>query len=282
MLAVQCHMLSACCTMCECRCHYQHVHPHQFSQYLSPAEHVLCRGNEVERFSSSHPDVNGEPLDIEDLVKLGQLSGPCPYLLSKEMASTADIVFMPYNYLIDAKNRMGLGKICWENAILIFDEAHNLEVYSCASFPGVRCSLNTNPYAYVKILTGLGHLCYNKSLRHDSALSETLLNAHVGSCSDWLLRLVIAVGFCKQGVCSESASFDLPAGVLASCVQEVQSALEIALVRRENGSAQRGGEIFVAGGAGTNNVVNCKQASIAASTAHAINSLSHFAMQCVA
>ena len=53
-----------------------------------------------------------------------------------------------------------------------------------------------------------------------------------------------------QSVCSESASFDLPAGILASCVQEVQSALEIALVRREDGAAQRGGEIFVAG-AGT-------------------------------
>ena len=89
---------------------------------------VVCRGNEVERFIGSHPDVNGEPLDIEDLVKLGQSSGPCPYLLSKEMASSADIVFMPYNYLIDAKNRMGLGRIAWENAVLIFDEAHNLEV----------------------------------------------------------------------------------------------------------------------------------------------------------
>lgn len=59
---------------------------------------------------------------------LGRSSGPCPYLLSKEMAASADIVFMPYNYLIDAKNRMGLGKICWENSVLIFDEAHNLEV----------------------------------------------------------------------------------------------------------------------------------------------------------
>ena len=97
---------------------------------------MLCRGIEVERFSSSHPDVNGEPLDIEDLVKLGQLSGPCPYLLSKEMAGTADIVFMPYNYLIDAKNRMGLGKICWENAVLIFDEAHNLEVRSLPASQG--------------------------------------------------------------------------------------------------------------------------------------------------
>ncbi len=93
---------------------------------------------------------------------------------------------------------------------------------------------------------------------------------------------MIAVGFCKQGVCSESASFDLPAGVLASCVQEVQSALEIALVRRENGSAQRGGEIFVAGGQGTNSVVNCKQACIAAWTANVISSLSYCAMQCIA
>lgn len=45
----------------------------------------------------------------------------------REMASTADIVFMPYNYLIDAKTRGGLG-IQWANAVLIFDEAHNVEV----------------------------------------------------------------------------------------------------------------------------------------------------------
>ena len=93
---------------------------------------------------------------------------------------------------------------------------------------------------------------------------------------------MIAVGFCKQGVCSESASFDLPAGVLASCVQEVQSALEIALVRRENGSAQRGGEIFVAGGAGqTTLCIASNQASIAALIAHAIVRLSYCAMQCI-
>lgn len=89
-----------------------------------------CRGNQVDSFFSSHPDVNAEPLDIEDLVTLGRSSGPCPYLLSKEMAASADIVFMPYNYLIDAKSRMGLGKISWENSVLIFDEAHNLEVKS--------------------------------------------------------------------------------------------------------------------------------------------------------
>lgn len=42
------------------------------------------------------------------------------------MATTAEIVFMPYNYLVDVKTRGGLG-IAWHNAVLIFDEAHNVE-----------------------------------------------------------------------------------------------------------------------------------------------------------
>lgn len=33
---------------------------------------------------------------------------------------------MPYNYLVDAKTRSGL-KLTWPNAVLIFDEAHNVE-----------------------------------------------------------------------------------------------------------------------------------------------------------
>ena len=75
-----------------------------------------------------HPEANTEPLDIEDLVKIGQVQGPCPYFLSRDMTGSAELVFMPYQYLIDAKTRLGLDNITWEDAILIFDEAHNLEV----------------------------------------------------------------------------------------------------------------------------------------------------------
>lgn len=43
-----------------------------------------------------NPDANAEPMAMEDLAALGNsASGPCPYLLSREMAATADIVFMP-------------------------------------------------------------------------------------------------------------------------------------------------------------------------------------------
>lgn len=68
------------------------------------------------------------------------------------MASTADIVFMPYNYLIDSKTRGGLG-IQWQNAVLIFDEAHNVEV-SCVC-PGCKlgCKLGCGP--------GRGGGCHN-------------------------------------------------------------------------------------------------------------------------
>lgn len=85
---------------------------------------IDCRYNKVESFIKSNPDVNGEARDIEELGRLG----PCPFYLSRDMASTAEIVFMPYNYLVDGKIRGGLKMINWQNAVLIFDEAHNLEV----------------------------------------------------------------------------------------------------------------------------------------------------------
>lgn len=39
--------------------------------------------------------------DIEDLCKLGQQRKGCPYYFSRSLAETADIIFCPYNYIID-------------------------------------------------------------------------------------------------------------------------------------------------------------------------------------
>ncbi|CAL8084972.1 unnamed protein product [Calicophoron daubneyi] len=65
-------------------------------------------------------------VDIEDLVKFGKSTRCCPYYVSREMKSNADIIFMPYNYLLDPKIRR-LYNIDLENAVVIFDEAHNIE-----------------------------------------------------------------------------------------------------------------------------------------------------------
>ncbi|XP_025996451.1 regulator of telomere elongation helicase 1 homolog isoform X2 [Solenopsis invicta] len=72
------------------------------------------------------PVFKEEVLDIEDLVKLGQKHKCCPYFLTKELKQNADIVFMPYNYLLDPKTRRSQG-IDLQNTVVLLDEAHNVE-----------------------------------------------------------------------------------------------------------------------------------------------------------
>jgi regulator of telomere elongation helicase 1 len=50
----------------------------------------------------------------------------CPYYLSSNAQPAADIVFLPYNYLIESVSRISQ-KVEIENAIIIFDEGHNME-----------------------------------------------------------------------------------------------------------------------------------------------------------
>ncbi|KAK7375603.1 hypothetical protein VNO78_35510 [Psophocarpus tetragonolobus] len=96
---------------------------------------VLCRRRgkrqcshflKVTEYMKDNPHLGEEPVDIEDLVDIGRRFGPCPYYLSKEVHKNVDIVFAPYNYLIDRGYRNSL-QLSWSNSVLIFDEAHNLE-----------------------------------------------------------------------------------------------------------------------------------------------------------
>lgn len=69
---------------------------------------------------------NATVLDIEDIVRIGKKLKCCPYYASKELMDEADIVFMPYNYLLDPKIRKA-NKVDLNNTIVILDEAHNVE-----------------------------------------------------------------------------------------------------------------------------------------------------------
>ncbi|CAM9744689.1 unnamed protein product, partial [Scytosiphon promiscuus] len=64
--------------------------------------------------------------DIEELVSMARQHEFCPFYLGRGQAPRAELVLMPYNYLLDPGTRRGI-KINWNNAVVIFDEAHNLE-----------------------------------------------------------------------------------------------------------------------------------------------------------
>ena len=76
--------------------------------------------------NKSNTNFKKEILDIEDLGKLGSEHGVCPYFMSKEMKSNADLIFMPYNYVLDFKSRQA-HSIDLSNTIVLLDEAHNVE-----------------------------------------------------------------------------------------------------------------------------------------------------------
>lgn len=82
--------------------------------------------NNVESKKEDRAVKGDEILDIEDLVSAGKKLNCCPYYLAKELKQDADIIFMPYNYILDPKSRKANGVELLNN-IIILDEAHNVE-----------------------------------------------------------------------------------------------------------------------------------------------------------
>ncbi|XP_069471187.1 Fanconi anemia group J protein isoform X2 [Ambystoma mexicanum] len=64
--------------------------------------------------------------DIEELVGLGKKLRACPYFAARELMMEADIVFCPYNYLMDPQIRESM-EIDLKGQVVILDEAHNIE-----------------------------------------------------------------------------------------------------------------------------------------------------------
>ncbi|XP_027501918.1 regulator of telomere elongation helicase 1 isoform X4 [Corapipo altera] len=84
-----------------------------------------------------------EPImDIEDLVKNGNKHRACPYYFSRSLKQQADIIFMPYNYLLDSKSRKA-HNLDLKGTVVILDEAHNVEKLceESSSFDLTPCDL---------------------------------------------------------------------------------------------------------------------------------------------
>ena len=64
-------------------------------------------------------------LDIEELVDDGKRRGTCAYFGARANLKDADLVFAPYNYVLDERHRETSG-IPWRGSVVVLDEAHNV------------------------------------------------------------------------------------------------------------------------------------------------------------
>uniref|UniRef100_A0A1I7XVH6 DNA helicase n=1 Tax=Heterorhabditis bacteriophora TaxID=37862 RepID=A0A1I7XVH6_HETBA len=69
---------------------------------------------------------SGNVPDIEEIVATGRKHRYCPFFRNRQMNETAELVLLPYNYLIDPQLRRQ-NNIDLNGSIIIFDEAHNLD-----------------------------------------------------------------------------------------------------------------------------------------------------------
>jgi regulator of telomere elongation helicase 1 len=83
--------------------------------------------NELDRQqkASRNADQNGQALDIEELVADGARRGTCAYYGARHSLKEADLIFAPYNYVLDERHRNTSG-VNWRGSIIILDEAHNV------------------------------------------------------------------------------------------------------------------------------------------------------------
>lgn len=65
-------------------------------------------------------------LDIEEIVSTCKAANVCPFYKCREEAKEAELLFIPYDYIIGKEARESI-QVSLRNSVLIFDEGHNIE-----------------------------------------------------------------------------------------------------------------------------------------------------------
>ncbi|OON16921.1 DNA repair helicase, partial [Opisthorchis viverrini] len=116
-------------------------------------------------------------VDIEDLVKLGKSTSCCPYYMSRELKTNAEIIFTPYNYLLDPKIRK-LYNIELQNTAVIFDEAHNIEqVCEDAASVNLSSSVLAAAIEYLRVVCEVVFSLTAQTQLNDAVPTEDVLDA---------------------------------------------------------------------------------------------------------
>ncbi|KAL7399549.1 hypothetical protein ABVT39_026292 [Epinephelus coioides] len=144
-----------------------HVKVHMCRAKVSTRSCVYYNNTEEK---STDRDLVNSILDVEDLVKFGNKHRVCPYYLSRSLKQQADVIFMPYNYLLDPKSRRA-HNIELSRAVVIFDEAHNVEK-TCEE----STSFDLTPYDLASAINAVDRLLVEqtKGAIHGDSINEDL------------------------------------------------------------------------------------------------------------
>ncbi|XP_034551917.1 regulator of telomere elongation helicase 1 isoform X2 [Notolabrus celidotus] len=156
--------------------------------------------NNVEE-KSTDKELTNSILDVEDLVKFGNKQRVCPYYLSRTLKQQADVIFMPYNYLLDPKSRRA-HNIELKGAVVIFDEAHNVEK-TCEE----STSFDLTPYDVASAIAAVDRLLSEQasSVSNTDSVSEDF---NLESLSSGLKLDITAVAKIKQILIDLEAAID--------------------------------------------------------------------------
>uniref|UniRef100_A0A671NKK8 Regulator of telomere elongation helicase 1 n=1 Tax=Sinocyclocheilus anshuiensis TaxID=1608454 RepID=A0A671NKK8_9TELE len=105
----------------------------------------------------------------------------CPYYLSRALKQHADVIFMPYNYLLDPKSRRA-HNIELKGAVVIFDEAHNVEKMCEESI-----SFDLTPYDLISAIEAVDRLLREQA--SDISKKNIFLNAQLNNLTEVLMDL---------------------------------------------------------------------------------------------
>uniref|UniRef100_A0A8C6UWU7 Regulator of telomere elongation helicase 1 n=1 Tax=Neogobius melanostomus TaxID=47308 RepID=A0A8C6UWU7_9GOBI len=156
--------------------------------------------NNVEEKSTDRDLVNSI-LDVEDLVKYGTKQRVCPYYLSRSLKQQADLIFMPYNYLLDPKSRRA-HNIELSKAVVIFDEAHNVE-RTCEE----STSFDLTPYDVASAITAVDRLLAEQA-KEVSCMDTTSENFSADSLGSGLKIDISTIAKVKQILLDLEAAVD--------------------------------------------------------------------------
>ncbi|KAM8976031.1 Fanconi anemia group J protein [Pelodytes ibericus] len=165
--------------------------------------------------------------DIEELVGLGKRLRACAYFAARELMKEADIVFCPYNYLMDSQIRESLN-ILLKDQVVILDEAHNIEdcAREAASFSVTEDQLTfardeidfmVNYGIRISDHEPLRAVCYSLSNWVKQCSGQLVEREYESSCKVWNGKEILGI-FHEMGI--TNATFPLLQSNLAAVTEK--------------------------------------------------------------